>query len=377
MRRHLMVVMALLAALTALALLPSVAYAPPSGLKVEDYQLYSTMAGGVTQWRIDGTVRDDTASNYADLQVTMHWRYSSSAEIGWPITFPTDHHVVLAGDTASFTWWTVPPPGWSSFYFTVTGKPTTSGFLVLDAAPGAGFEDANGFRHYPIDVTNSHPFPVTALIAAGSETEGPTTGSAVFKDSMVDLTRFPLVLQSGEGTSVELIARVAKSPTPGMNLYPWIHVEAVRYAPLSVYRFYNLRTGTHFYTADPAERDTVINTLGWLYHLDGVAYAVNEGSPSNSSPLYRFYNMRTGTHFYTADLAEANNIIATMGSTYHFDGPAYNVSLSPDYAAPVWRFYDFRAGTHFYTADSLECDSIRFNLYHIYQYEGPAFNLAD
>jgi hypothetical protein len=41
-----------------------------------------------------------------------------------------------------------------------------------------------------------------------------------------------------------------------------------------VYRFYNRQANSHFYTIDPAERDSVITQLGWKYTYEGVAYYV-------------------------------------------------------------------------------------------------------
>jgi hypothetical protein len=82
---------------------------------------------------------------------------------------------------------------------------------------------------------------------------------------------------------------------------------------VKIWRFYNMRTGTHFHTADVAEKDNVVATLSSIYRLEGVAYSVNTANPANSSPLYRFYNVVTGVHFYTADVAERDRIIATTG----------------------------------------------------------------
>jgi len=147
--------------------------------------------------------------------------------------------------------------------------------------------------------------------------------------------------------------------------------------PMPVWRFYNLRTGTHFYTADPAEQARVLTTLGGTYSLDGVAYSVNTADAANSTPLWRFYNMRTGTHFYTADPSEKARIIATMRSTYSLDGAAYNVSSSwvPG-ALTVYRFYNMRTGTHFYTADPAEKAKVQSTMGSVYSLDGPGFYLA-
>jgi hypothetical protein len=143
----------------------------------------------------------------------------------------------------------------------------------------------------------------------------------------------------------------------------------------SVYRFYNRQTGTHFYTADFAERDKVMRMPG--YSFDGWAYFVNQDSAENDTPLYRFYNKKNGTHFYTADQREKDRLVATMGATYQLDGVAYYVASTPGPFSPVvWRFYNFRTGTHFYTADAAEKANVQNNMKGTYSLDGPAFYLA-
>ena len=40
----------------------------------------------------------------------------------------------------------------------------------------------------------------------------------------------------------------------------------------TIYRFYNVKTGVHFYTASAEERDEVIATLSHIYRYEGEAY---------------------------------------------------------------------------------------------------------
>jgi len=169
--------------------------------------------------------------------------------------------------------------------------------------------------------------------------------------------------------SVDGVGNV-ESPHKTMSFYTY---------PLNttlVFRFYNVATGTHFYTGSEAERRNVIATLGSIYRYEGLSYTIDTSIAANSLPLYRFYNMRTGTHFYTASEAEKNNVVATMSSTYHLDGVAYTVSSYNASATPVYRFYNVRTGTHFYTADGNEKASVIANLGATYRYEGPAFYIS-
>jgi len=146
---------------------------------------------------------------------------------------------------------------------------------------------------------------------------------------------------------------------------------------LDVYRFYNMTNGVHFYTASVAERDSVIANLSGTYKYEGVAYSLNTLSPVNHQPLYRFYNFKKGFHFYTASDAERDNVINNLSGTYRYEGVAYNVS--PDYTtvvhveSAVWRFYNKKTGSHFYTHSQDERDNVIATLASTYAYEGVAF----
>ena len=146
--------------------------------------------------------------------------------------------------------------------------------------------------------------------------------------------------------------------------------------PVPVYRFYNGAAGTHFYTASEAEKNTVVATLSHIFALEGVAYRVNPAT--NITPLFRFFKPSSGTHFYTASVTEKNNVIANLSSVYTYEGPAYNVSSTSGGGAKpaVYRFFNMRNGTHFYTASAAEKATVQNTLSHIYSYEGPAFYLG-
>jgi hypothetical protein len=91
-----------------------------------------------------------------------------------------------------------------------------------------------------------------------------------------------------------------------------------------VYRFFNTNTGVHFYTASEAEKSQVESLPG--FNFEGTSYVAYESSTSatETMPLYRFYNTSTGTHFYTVNEAEKDSIIANLPQ-YNFEGVAYYV----------------------------------------------------
>ena len=169
-------------------------------------------------------------------------------------------------------------------------------------------------------------------------------------------------------------------------------------APRStVYRFYNQRSGVHFYTPDEGERDNVILnsygagtsyeklkanpasidplTGGWGYSFEGIAYQALE---TQGTALYRFYNASKGYHFLSTSAEEANNVIKnslgggfdlnnainkdpiTGGWGYKYEGTTYKVSTIAQHGMDqaVYRFYNVNKGVHFYTASSDERDNV-------------------
>gem|GEM_PF-2805885 len=90
-----------------------------------------------------------------------------------------------------------------------------------------------------------------------------------------------------------------------------------------VYRFFSTQTGSHFYTIDPLERDQIISHYNWL-HYEGIAYyAIDPNEPPiNSVPVYRFFNTDSGSHFFTIDEAEKNHIIANY-DWFRYEGEAW------------------------------------------------------
>jgi hypothetical protein len=146
---------------------------------------------------------------------------------------------------------------------------------------------------------------------------------------------------------------------------------------LPIYRFYNKKNGSHFYTSSDVEKDNVIKNLSSTYLLEGVAYSVNTANPANSAPLHRFYNKKNGSHFYTASEVEKSNVIRTLSATYAYDGPAYNVCATQVAGSTqIYRFYNKKNGSHFYTASEVEKANVQNTLSKIYSLDGAAFFVA-
>jgi len=141
-----------------------------------------------------------------------------------------------------------------------------------------------------------------------------------------------------------------------------------------IYRFYNKKNGSHFYTASAAEKDSVVANLSAIYRFEGVAYHVGSDYPV---PLHRFYNKKSGSHFYTASEAEKDSVSKNLSATYTYEGPAYYVSASAMAGTtPVWRFYNKKNGSHFYTASAAEKGTVAATMRATYVLDGLAFHVA-
>ncbi len=126
-----------------------------------------------------------------------------------------------------------------------------------------------------------------------------------------------------------------------------------------VFRFYNQQTGTHFYTIVAAERDHVIATYPQFVYEGAVFAAFAQAAPG-AQPVFRFFNATTGTHFYTNKTAERDYVLATWPQ-FAFEGPAYYAmpAAGADGRTALYRFFNTRTGAHFYTTSIAERDAVR------------------
>ncbi|MCR5048820.1 MAG: Ig-like domain-containing protein [Saccharofermentans sp.] len=83
-------------------------------------------------------------------------------------------------------------------------------------------------------------------------------------------------------------------------------VTVVEVEPVAMYRLYNPNSGDHFYTADDAEAENLIN-LGW--NDEGIGWIAPIVS---DTPVYRQYNPNefANNHNYTTDETEKDNLIS-------------------------------------------------------------------
>jgi len=146
---------------------------------------------------------------------------------------------------------------------------------------------------------------------------------------------------------------------------------------IPVFRFHNGSTGAHFYTTSTAERDQVQANLSPPFSFEGPAFSVASAFSPGLHPVHRFFNTRSGVHFYTISEAERANVAANLPH-FNYEGVAYHASqVAGTGLVPFYRFYVPSRGFHFYTASVAERNNIQANLSAIYTYEGVGYHVLD
>jgi hypothetical protein len=92
-----------------------------------------------------------------------------------------------------------------------------------------------------------------------------------------------------------------------------------------VYRFWSPKGQSHFYTIDEGERDQLMKDFPDFWAFEGVAfYAYPEGAqPAEGMPVYRLWKPGDSSHFYTMDPAERDTIMREYPDVYIDEGVAF------------------------------------------------------
>lgn len=122
-------------------------------------------------------------------------------------------------------------------------------------------------------------------------------------------------------------------------------IEAIK--TVDMHRLYNPNSGEHFYTANVAEKDNLV-AAGWKY--EGIGW---KAPVTSNTPVYRLYNKNSGEHHYTRNVAERDMLVA---AGWKNEGIGWYSDDNEGVA--LYRQYNPNAktGTHNYTASKSEND---------------------
>lgn len=127
----------------------------------------------------------------------------------------------------------------------------------------------------------------------------------------------------------------------------------------AVYRFFDSSSGTQFLTASITERDAVLASRPDLVPEGvGIGAVAQHAGDADAIGVFRFFDMESGTHFYTSSTAERDSVEATRSDLQYEGVSFYEHSSAAAGDTAVYRFFNANNGTHFYTASATERGTI-------------------
>lgn len=172
---------------------------------------------------------------------------------------------------------------------------------------------------------------------------------------------------SGPKTTASIYTRYFGSP-----------LASARYKP--VYRFKSKVNGTYIYTASIAEKVKLLQPSykkRWTYQ--GAKFKIDTSvATSETTPLYRFRNKKTGKYSWTTSKTLYKERTTTKGKkTWAYGGVAFQIAKKKtDGALTVWKFKNKKTGARFLTHSKSARDKLRKAKYKkTWAYEGVAFYL--
>lgn len=140
----------------------------------------------------------------------------------------------------------------------------------------------------------------------------------------------------------------------------------------SVYRFWSDKYQRHFYTSQHEEAQSVADTWPETWRYEGIAFRSDVAC--SGSQIHRFWSNKYNGHFYTASVDEKNHIVSTWPDVWKYEGVAYcSASQNTSGSKPVYRFWSNTKQSHFYTANEAEKNNVIATWPDIWTYEGVAY----
>jgi len=169
------------------------------------------------------------------------------------------------------------------------------------------------------------------------------------------------------GASVPRI-QASSLPAPGTTLAS---------GAVPVYRFWSPVYQGHFFTASLSERNSVITSYPGVWKYEKVAYYAFTTQQPGTVPVFRFWSASKNSHFYTADPAQRDAVIRLYKGIWSYEKIAYYVYPASSTVAgtsTIYRFWSDAYQHHFYTASASEKATIqRTYPARIWKYETVAF----
>lgn len=201
-------------------------------------------------------------------------------------------------------------------------------------------------------------------------TEGGSSGSALFLNGYVVGSLYGGATTCTASESSDYFGRFDIAYNAALS--QWLNAATSSTSGrVPVFRFFNLKTGAHFYTRSALERDVVSRTNP-DFRYENVAFYAYAAPAASLTAVYRFFNQLSGVHFYTASVPERDFVQNTY-PVFRYEGPSWYAQSDPGgTATAMYRFFNTRTGAHFYTISAGERDFVMGN-YPDFRFEGTAY----
>lgn len=192
----------------------------------------------------------------------------------------------------------------------------------------------------------------TLTLLNGSTAVGSVNLAGIYGQNTFSVQANPLTPAPGQAQTYNLLVSTnVINPATGATLNQ------------PMYRFFDTKFGTHLFTNDVGEANNIKAT-----RTDLKEETNNFGSVAQSDvsalPVFRFFNLNDGTHFYTSSQAEATGLTTQGSSTYRADlsfepnSTLYEHATQQSGDLAVHRLFDSIKGTQFLTGDQGEYNGI-------------------
>ncbi len=124
----------------------------------------------------------------------------------------------------------------------------------------------------------------------------------------------------------------------------------------AVYRLWSPKTGRHFCTIDKHEWDKFRKNPAAAWVHEAVVFYAFAAPQPGTCPVYHFSSPRQDAHYYTADAAEKERLMQDPAGAWVYRDVAFYAypARSVEGLTPVYRVLSRRLGDYVYTADERE-----------------------
>lgn len=129
----------------------------------------------------------------------------------------------------------------------------------------------------------------------------------------------------------------------------------------AMYEFKGRSTGAYYYTSSSTERYRLIARSSRTWEYKGVVFSVDASGTSNVVPLWRLKNNQTGRYLLTAWASEKNALLAKRyrrRAVWSLQAVTAYVALDPTNGTAVYRMYNSKRKTYYYTTSYAELRSL-------------------